>query len=208
MEPQTLQAEVRQKGGKGPARQLRMRGLIPAIFYGPGTDPVKLQLSPKDLERVLSGEYARNQILELTYGGEKQLAVVRDLEVDPVTRKILHADFYGVARDRAIQTKVPFETQGRALGVQRGAAMRKLFRELPIRAFPQDVPAAITLDIAPLDMGAVVKVEDLPLPKGVEVTFAPNRRVLIIEAKERKKVAEEEETAAAAAAPGAAPAAT
>lgn len=206
MEPKTLQAEVRQKGGKGPARQLRLRGLIPAIFYGPGKDPVKLQLSPKDLERVLTGAYGRNQLLELTFGDDKELTVVKDLEIDPVTRRILHADFYSVAKDRAVQTKVPFETKGRAIGVQKGAAMRKLFRELPIRAFPQDVPAAITLDVGPLDMGAVVRVEELPLPEGVEVTFAPNRRVLLIEAKERKKAAAEEEEAAAAA-PGAAPAA-
>lgn len=199
MEPQTLQAEVRQKGGKGPARQLRMRGLIPAIFYGPGKDPVKLQVSPKALEKLLTGAYGRNQVLELTWGDEKALAIVKDLEVDPVTRRLLHADFYAVAEDRAVQTKVPFETKGRALGVQKGAAMRKLFRELPVRAFPQDVPAAIVLDVTPLDMGAVVKVEDLQLPEGVEVTFSPNRRVLLIEAKERKKAgaAGEEEAAAA-----------
>lgn len=199
MEPQTLQAEVRQKGGKGPARQLRMRGLIPAIFYGPGKDPVKLQVSPKDLEKVLTGAYGRNQVLELAWGDEKELAIVKDLEVDPVSRRLLHADFYSVTKDRAVQTKVPFETKGRALGVQKGAAMRKLFRELPIRAFPQDVPDAIVLDVTPLDMGAVVKVEDLLLPEGVEVTFSPNRRVLLIEAKERKKpgAAGEEEAAAA-----------
>lgn len=202
MEPQTLQAEVRQKGGKGPARQLRMRGLIPAIFYGPGKDPVKLQLSPKALQRAITGAYGRNQLLELTFGDEKQLTVLKDLEVDPVTRNILHADFYSVAKDRPLETTVPFETKGRALGVQKGAVMRKLFRELPVRAFPQDVPDTITLDVAPLDMGAEVHVEDLKLPEGVEVTFAPNRRVLTIEAKERAKVVEEEETAAAAPAAG------
>jgi large subunit ribosomal protein L25 len=188
MEPKTLSAEVREQSGKGPARQLRARGLIPAIFYGPGTDPVKLQVSPKDLSRALGGAFGRNQLLELAIGdGEKKLAVVRDLEVEPVSRNILHADFYAVSRERVIQTKVPFETKGRAIGVQKGAAMRKLFRELPVRALPQDVPAAIVHDVAPLDLGAVVKVEDLSLPEGVEVTYPANRRVLLIEAKERKK---------------------
>jgi large subunit ribosomal protein L25 len=204
MEPKTLSAEVREKSGKGPARQLRASGLIPAIFYGPGTDPVKLQVSPKALEKVLTGAHGRNQVLDLAIGDESKLAIVKDLEVDPVTRRILHADFYAVARDRVVQTKVPFETEGRAIGVQKGAAMRKLFRELPVRAFPQDVPAAIVHDVSPLDLGAIVKVEDLSLPEGVEVTYPPNRRVLLIEAKERKKKAEEE---AAAAPEGAAPAA-
>lgn len=200
MEPMTLSAEVREASGKGPARQLRMRGLIPAIYYGPGTEPVKLQLSPKDLEKALIGAHGRNQLLELAVGRDKKLALVKDLEIDPVTRRILHADFYSVVRDRAVQTTVPFETTGRALGVQKGAAMRKLFRELPVRAFPQNVPAAIVHDVTPLDLGAVVRVENLVLPEGAEVTFPPNRRVLIIEAKERKKRVEEpgaEEAAAA-----------
>jgi large subunit ribosomal protein L25 len=196
METQTLSAEVRELCGKGPARQLRMRGLIPAIYYGPGTEPVKLTVSPSSLARILGGEYARNQLIELSYGGGNHLALVRDLAVDPASRELLHADFYAVSKERKVETSVPFLTQGRSVGVQRGGSIRKLFRDLPVRAFPQDVPASITLDVGPLDIGEIVRVEDLPLPAGVEVTFAPNRRVLTVEAKEKK--VEEEETAAPA----------
>ncbi|HEY8429595.1 MAG TPA: 50S ribosomal protein L25 [Sandaracinaceae bacterium] len=198
MEPQTLSAEVRHKGGKGPARQLRARGLIPAIFYGPGTEPLKLAVSPQALEKTLTGEYGRNQLLELDVAGEKKLAVVRDLEIDPVTRRILHVDFYSVARDRKVDTIVPFEVQGRAAGVQRGGFLRKVYRELPIRAFPQDVPAAIVLDVSPLDIGDAVRVADLPLPPGVEVRYPADRRVLFIDAKERRRGEEEAGPAAAA----------
>lgn len=203
MEAKTLKAEVRNVSGKGPARQLRKRGLIPAIFYGPGLDPVKLTVSPAAVERAITKEYGRNQLLELEIDGDKSLALVNDLEVDPVTRRLLHVDFYAIAKDRAVTTHVPFKTKGRALGVQKGAKLRRLFRELPVRAFPQDVPAAITVDVAPFDMGHVMKVQDLELPSGVEVTFAPTRRILLIEAKETKVIEDEEETAAAAAAPAA-----
>jgi large subunit ribosomal protein L25 len=202
MEAQTLQAEVREKSGKGPARQLRMRGLIPAIFYGPGTEPLKLAVSAAELERRLAGPHGRNQLLELEIGAEKKLALVRDLAIDPVTRAILHADFYSVARDRKVDAIVPFETQGRAAGVQKGGFLRKLYRVLPVRAFPQDIPASIVVDIAPLDIGQAVRVQDLPLPPGVECTYAPDRRVIFIDAKERKKAEAEE------AAPGAAGAAS
>lgn len=197
MEAQTLSAEVRNESGKGPARQLRARGMIPAIFYGPGTEPTKLAVSPAALEKVLSGEYGRNQLIELATGSEKRLALVRDLAIDPVTRAILHADFYGVARDRKVNAIVPFDSQGRALGVQRGGFLRKLFRELPVRAFPQDVPSMIVVDVSNLDLGGVVRVQDLALPAGVEVTYPAERRVLLIDAKERKQ-AEEEEAAPAA----------
>ncbi|MBZ0117672.1 MAG: 50S ribosomal protein L25 [Sandaracinaceae bacterium] len=200
MEPQTLQAEVRAERGKGPARQLRARGLIPAIFYGPGKEPQKLAMSPLALERAISGAYGRNQVIELDIDGRKELALLRDLEVHPLSRRILHADLYSVARDRAVTTSVPFETEGRSIGVQRGGFLRKLYRDLPIRAFPQDVPAKIIVDISPLDVGQTVTVQDLKLPAGVEVTFAPDRRVVIIDAKERKKADEEEAAPAAAAA--------
>jgi len=93
--------------------------------------------------------------------------------------------------DRKVDAVVPFESQGRAVGVQRGGSMRKLFRDLPVRAFPQDVPDSIVVDISSLDLGDVVKVQDLPLPAGVEVTYPAERRVLIIEAKEKKAEAEE-----------------
>lgn len=195
MQAQTLQAEVREKSGKGPARQLRARGLIPAIYYGPGTETVKLTVSPTMLERAITGEYGRNQVLELEFEGKKAPALVKELAIDPVSRALLHADFYAVADDRAVETSVPFLTRGRSVGVQKGGTLRKVFRELPVRAFPQNVPANITLDVAPLDVGAEVKVEDLPLPEGVEVTFPARRRVLFIEFKEAK--VEEEDAAAA-----------
>jgi large subunit ribosomal protein L25 len=210
MEPQTLQAEVREARGKGPARQLRSRGLIPAIFYGPGKEPITLALNPADLSKALSGAYARNQVIELDIKGKgKELALVRDLEVHPLSRELLHADFYSVAKDRAVTTRVPFEHEGRSAGVVKGGFLRKFFRDLPVRAFPQNVPAKIVVDVSPLEINEGVLVKDLKLPAGVEVVYPPERRVLNIDAKERKRM-EEEETpapgaaAATAAAPGAA----
>lgn len=194
MEAQTLQAEVRETRGKGPARQLRMRGLIPAIYYGPGVDPVKLTVSPADLTKALKGAYGRNQVLELAVGNEKMLSLVKDLEVDPATRELLHADFYAITADRPVETNVPFVAEGRAIGVQRGGVVRKAFRELPIRAVAQNVPATITTQIDALDVGDVVTVADLELPDGVEVTYPPQRRVLVIEAKEREEEEEEGES--------------
>ena len=84
MDAKTLSAEVREHRGKGPARQLRNRGLIPAVFYGPETETVAISCSPVELERLITGKYARNQLIELEVAGDKKLAVVKDLEVDPV----------------------------------------------------------------------------------------------------------------------------
>src|SRR5690349_21745968 len=112
METQTLKAEVRELSGKGPARQLRMKGLIPAVFYGPGKTPTNLSVAPDALRKILSGAYGRNQVVELQIDGRSELSLVRDLEIHPLTRAVLHADFYAVSLERPVRANVPFSTRG------------------------------------------------------------------------------------------------
>jgi len=159
-----------------------------------------LALKPSDLQRTLMGVYGRNQVIEIEVGGRKELALVRDLEVHPLSRDILHVDLYSVARDRTVLTKVPFETEGRSAGVVKGGFLRKMYRDLPVRAFPQNVPAKIVVDVSPLEINEGVTVKDLKLPAGVEVAYPAERRVIFIDAKERKRQEEEEVAPAAAAA--------
>lgn len=192
MEAHTLTAEAREGRRKGPARRLRRQGRIPAVFYGAGQASTAISLDPREVHQALESAHGRNQLLEIEVDGEKRLALFKELQVHPVSRALLHADLYLVARDRTVQTSVPFEVDGRAVGVQKGGTLRKLFRTLPVEAYPQNVPAAIQLDVSNLDLGAVVTVADLALPEGVEVTYAPSRRVLFIESKERGKTDEED----------------
>ena len=81
METQTLQAEVRDSRGKGPARRLRAQGKVPGVFYGPGLEPTPLTLSPKELEKALRGERGRNVVFALSVGGKEELAMVKDVTV-------------------------------------------------------------------------------------------------------------------------------
>lgn len=200
MERQTLQAEVREGRGKGPARQLRMQGRIPAVVYGPGLDPKALSVSPKDLVRVLSTPYRRNALIEVVVDGETTLCMVRELQAHPVTEQPLHVDLYRVDLERPVKTTVPFETSGRAVGVQRGGKLRVVFRELPVMAKPEDVPAKIVHDVTPLDQGQQATVADLSLPEGLTVLMKPERTLVAVEG-ERKKPGADDEGAAAEEAP-------
>ena len=92
METTTLQAEVRDSRGKGPARRLRAQGKIPAVFYGQGIEPTPLTLSPKELKKALRGERGRNVVFKLSVGGKDELAMIKDLTIDPVSRELLHVD--------------------------------------------------------------------------------------------------------------------
>lgn len=200
MEKQTLTAEVRTERGKGPARQLRMKGKIPAVLYGPGGDTLVLAVDPIQLTKALTGAYRRNQVLELDMGASKEYALVKDLDVHPVGRQIRHADFYRIALDKPVTTNVPLRTKGRAKGVGKGGELRVHFREVPVRAVPDKIPAEIMINVEPVDMLESVRVKDVALEAGVEIVL-PAERALVFVTSEQKKVVEED-----AAAPGAAPA--
>lgn len=216
MEKHTLTAEVRTERGKGPARQLRMQGKIPAVLYGPGGESLVLAVDPVQLTKALTGAFRRNQVLELDIaGGSKEYALVKDLDVHPVGRQVRHADFYRISLDKPVTTDVPLRTKGRAKGVGKGGELRVHFREVPVRATPDKIPAEIMINVENVDMLESVRVKDVTLEAGVEIVL-PADRALVFVTSEQKKIVEETEgvpgapagkaPAAAAKAPAAKPA--
>jgi large subunit ribosomal protein L25 len=191
MESQTLQAEVREERGKGPARRLRQRGLIPAVFYGPDVEPTPIAVSPKDIHRLLSTDYGRNTVVKLTMGDRSELALCKAVDVDPVSRDLVHVDFYRVQEDREVEVEVPFRTHGRSEGVKAGGTLHVTLRSLPVRTTPGRIPPAIEVDVTKLQIGDVVRVQDLQLGEGVSVMRAPHRTLVTVMA-ESKRVAEDE----------------
>lgn len=199
----TLTAEARTQTGKGPNRQLRAKGLVPAVYYGPGHAPTGLAVSPKELTAALSTEFGRNALLTLKIDGKDELAMVQDLQIHPVTRKPIHVDFYKVDQQAEIERDVPFVADGRAKGVVAGGEQVVIYRALTLRAKPGKFPAKVSVDVTNLDIGDHVKVKDLALPEGVSATLPAERNVVSVVTM-RKRKDEEEAAAAAPGAPGAA----
>jgi large subunit ribosomal protein L25 len=204
MSSHTLIAESRPQTGKGAARQLRAKGLVPAVYYGPGHEPTGLAVSPKELVAALSTAHGRNALITLKIEGKDELALVQDLQIHPVTRKPVHVDFYRVNTEQTIERDVPFVAEGRAKGVVAGGELVVIYRSLPLRAKPGAFPARIQVDVTNLEIGDHVKVKELSLPAGVSVAMPAERNVVSCTTLRKRK---EEEEAATAAAPGAAPAA-
>jgi large subunit ribosomal protein L25 len=196
----TLIAEPREQTGKGAARQLRMRGQVPAIYYGPGHAPTGLSVVPKELIAALSTAHGRNALLTLKIAGKDELAMVQDLQIHPVTRRPVHVDFYRVDTAQKIERLVPFVAEGRAKGVVAGGELVVIYRELLLRAKPGQFPARITVDVTNLEIGDHVKVKELQLPEGIEAVLPAERTVVSCTTLRKRK--EEEE--AVAGAPGAA----
>jgi len=199
METMALQAEVRTTSGKGPARRLRLSGKIPAVVYGPGIEPTALTVIPTELLKGLRSKRGRNVAYDLTYDGKQVLVMVRDLEVDPVTRELLHVDFLSVAPEKAVVVTVPLATAGRAKGVVKGGQLNVTLRTVPLLAPPKLIPEEILLDVSNLDMDEAISVKDLVLPEGVSCTL-PADRVLVSVTENRRAIAAAEAAAVAAAA--------
>ena len=199
MEAQKLEAQRRTDRGKGPARQIRSEGLIPAVFYGGGSEATALTISPKALLQALDTAWGRNALIELRYDGQDGLAMVKDIQVHPVTRRPLHVDFLRVSRDAEVVVRVPVRASGRAIGVQKGGKLQVVFRDLEVRAKPDSVPAEIVIDVTPLDIGQTISVRDLELDAGVRVTLPPARTVVLVEEESRGGVTEQDAEADAAA---------
>ena len=198
MELVKLKATKRIPNGRSRALQLRQQGQIPAVTYGRGSENQALAVSPKELSEILLSEYGKNSVLELDIDGEPSLSVmVTDYQYHPVSRKLLHADFIQISLEEPINVDVPLNLSGRAQGVVMGGVMRQIFRVLPIRCLPTQTPIELTHDVTAMELDALVAVQDLKLPEGVEVRLKPTQTVVAIVAARKLEV--EEETAEATA---------
>lgn len=197
----TLVAEARPTTGKGAARQLRAKGLVPAVYYGPGHEPTGLAVSPKELIAALTSAHGRNTLIKLQIGGKSEMAMVQDVQIHPVTRHPLHVDFYRVDLEREIEREVTFVADGRAKGVVAGGEMTVIYRALPLRAKPGAFPSSVHADVTNLEIGDHVKVKDVKVPAGVTVALPSERNVISVTTVRKRK--EDEEAAAPGAAAGA-----
>lgn len=195
MTTNTLDATVRNAGGKGPSRRLRAEGKMPAVAYGAGEEALPLAVSPKELGRILGGERGLNTVIELKVPGQASMAtLVVDYQIHPVTRAFLHADFKKIDLDKPVDVEVKLELTGRPVGVTMGGELNQVFRKLPVRCLPASIPVKLTHDVTEVALDGVVHVQDLKLPEGVQALLPPERTVAAVVSKKKRK---DEEDAAA-----------
>jgi len=201
MERPVLAAEIREGVGKGLARKLRAKGLIPAVFYGPRTETIALVVNPKDLAKTLQTEAGENVLidLEIQKGKEtdRKVVMVKDIQIDPLQRETLHADFFEVAMDVLVTVEIPVHLLGKAEGVKMGGILEQVQRVIAIQCLPGDIPRSIEVDISSLMIGDSVHVRQISVEKAKIVTDGNLTVATVVPpAAEEKKV---EEVAAEAA---------
>lgn len=172
MQMQDLSVMTRDGKGKQAAKRLRREGRVPAVLYG-GTAPQSISVDPKAVLRMISGHEGSTQLLNLTFEGNGRgaaMAIIRDLQFDPVSEALLHVDLQEVSADRPINVHIAVHPVGEAIGVKDTKGILNLvLHELEISCLPTNIPERIDVDVSALAIGDVLTVGDVTPPEGVRI---------------------------------------
>src|SRR5713226_8637766 len=198
-----LKVEPRTATGRSAARRLKARGIVPAVVYGGKEKSQPLQVSSRDISRMLSHASGENILVELEIAGQKapRTALLQEVQHSPVGGDILHIDFHAISMDEMIQAEVPLEPTGTPNGVKNfGGLLEQSLRALALECLPRDLPDRITVDVSELNIGDSIHVREIQLPSGVTSKVQPDLTafsVLAPTVEEEPVVAEAAEAAAA-----------
>src|SRR5213594_4854448 len=219
-------ASLRQRTGKGAARQARFHGKVPAVIYGHGRDAQPLELEAKALEKALQGVEPASTIIELAMDGKTVKTLIREIQRHPLRPDIIHVDFYEIHAAEKVTLKIPVHLVGNPDGVRNaGGVLDQVTREVEIEVLPENIPDRVELDVNVLKIGDSLHVRDLSIPNAkiltdAELTIAtvvppraeevaaptPEAATEVAEPELIRKVREGEEEEGEAAAEGGAPA--
>jgi len=165
--------ELRDASDKRAARRLRRTGNLPGVFYGPKSDPVPLQVNKRELLNSISDLGGSHLIRMKSTSSvlQDKVALIKEVQVHPVTGEILHMDFYEVDLEQKLTVKIPLHFVGKAEGVVRGGILQPVVREIEVECLPLDIPPSLDVDVTPLDIGDTFHVSTLPIPEGVVAIY-------------------------------------
>jgi large subunit ribosomal protein L25 len=163
-----IEAAPREAGSSNEARRLRRERQLPAIVYGGGKESLPITLDPGEIVSILKSESGQNTIFTLKTGdGDEDNVMIFDVQIDPVTHTLLHADLARIAMDVVIEVSVPIHLIGEPKGVIEGGVLDHSLRELEVSCLPGNIPERIDIDVSHLEINDSIKVADLVLPPNV-----------------------------------------
>jgi large subunit ribosomal protein L25 len=192
---------MREARGKGAARATRRAGLVPAIIYGHKIEPTAVQLPERNLRRFL-GSGGENVMINMELDEDKtETVMLKAVQIDPVTQRIIHADFVRVSLEERVTTHIPINLVGNPPGVAEGGIQQFLLRELQIECEVGQMPENVEIDVSFLEIGDRISVGDVEVQEGMTIVDDPATIIVTIAApiiieepeEEAEEIAEEEE---------------
>lgn len=167
-----LAAARRQGTGKERNRKRLVQGKVPGVIYGKGIETRPLEFERRDLEKFLTTARRGTVIVKMNVtdgaGGKESFAVLKDVQTDPVTDRVIHVDFYEVALGQKFRIEVPLKLRGKAAGIELGGVLEQVVRSLEVECTPDSVPEFLEANVSHLGIGQSLHLGDIAFPAGVQ----------------------------------------
>lgn len=166
-------------------KQIRRAGSIPAVFYSPGVEGQSIEVDGQQFEAALravkSGHLATTKFT-LDFDGKKTEAIIKEIQYDVTTYRVIHLDFEELKKDTHVNVNVPIECVGAedCAGIKLGGVSRQVIRAVRVKCLPQDIPANFIVDIRDLTIGQALRLSSIKKPKGVELVSTADEVVVAI----------------------------
>lgn len=206
MTQEIIQVALRESIGKAASKGLRKQGMIPAVIYGLNEPPVAIAISPKTVARIIASDTGMNSLIHLQREGTeiKRHVIIKDVQRDPVTRRLVHVDLMRVDPDHKVKVKVRIVLKGTPIGVKEGGLLDFTHREIEVECLPSFIPAHIDVNVDHLKVGESLRLDQLTLDSHLTVHGdAHNVICCVVGKKAEEEVAPEAAPVAAAPAPAA-----
>ena len=178
-----VEVASRSESGKNESRRLRSAGQVPGIVYGMKRPPFAVAVSPRRLEEILRLESGRNTIFKLSLTGldQTRAVMIKELQRDPVTDRMIHVDFVRVDLEKSVKVHVPIRLLGTPAGVKtEGGIVEFITRQVEVECLPEDIPEHLDTDVSELHIHQHASVENLVVGPRVKVLADPHAIVVVI----------------------------
>lgn len=170
----TMNAQLREKAGKGAARAVRRTGRIPGVIYGDNKEPVLVSLEEKDVVKALYSGSIFTALCDLDVEGDKKhVTLVRDIQLDPVSDRPVHIDYLRVTKKTMIKVNVPvsFINEEKSPGLARGGVLSTVRHDVEVLARATEIPESFVIDLEGTEVGDNIPFSKLQVPEGVTPTI-------------------------------------
>ncbi|MDZ4759495.1 MAG: 50S ribosomal protein L25/general stress protein Ctc [Alphaproteobacteria bacterium] len=168
-----LKVEVRERAGKGGAREARRAGLVPGVLYGGERGPIAISLERKEVAKALKSGKFLSHVVQITHKGELQDVFAQDIQFNPVSDEAEHLDLFRVEEGQLIKVNVPVHFVGEAVspGLKRGGTLNVVRHEVELLCPANAIPEFLEFDVSTLDIGETLKISAITMPENVRPTI-------------------------------------
>jgi large subunit ribosomal protein L25 len=183
METRELEINLRESTGKGDSGRLKRTGVIPAVFYGPGKKAIPIIVNPNSLLKAIDTEAGINTLIKFRSSGSElndKVVIMKDKQLHPVTRKLVHVDFYEIDLAKKIEVAIPVVCSGKAKGIELGGILQIVQREIMVECLPTQIPEKIEIEVTELEIGDSIHIKDITPPSGVTFKYDTNFTIVTV----------------------------